>query len=38
MDDRLKNIIKKCEGTKNAVELLQEIQKEFGYLSEKNLK
>jgi NADH-quinone oxidoreductase E subunit len=37
MDPRLEKIISKCEGTKNSVEILQEIQKEFGYISRENM-
>ncbi|MFH0875751.1 MAG: NADH-quinone oxidoreductase subunit NuoE [archaeon] len=38
MDDKLEKIVKKHISTKNSVEILQDIQKEFGYLSEENLK
>jgi len=37
MADKLVEIQKKHENTKNSVEILQDIQKEFGYLSEENL-
>ena len=37
MDDRLEKTLKKHEQTKNSVEILQDIQKEYGYISKENM-
>ncbi len=35
--EQIDKIIEKCKGTKNAVEILQEIQKECGFISRENM-